>query len=56
MVQSLAARLRPQLPCAWTLEGVKGEAVTLSRERELHAHVVASHAACTRSGRGICEM
>ena len=55
MVLLLAARLRPRLPCAWALEDVKGEAVTLSRERELHAHLVASHAACTRSGRRICE-
>ena len=54
-VLSLAARLRPQLPCAWALEGVKREAVTLSRERELHARQVASHAACTRSGRGTCK-
>ena len=54
-VQSLAASLRPQLPSAWALEGVKRGAVALSRERRLHAHVVASHAACTGSGRGICE-
>ena len=55
-MQSLASRLRLRLPCAWALEGVKKEAVTLSRERELHARQVASHAACTRSGKGICEM
>ena len=56
MVQSLASRLRPRLPCAWALEGVKERTVTLSRERELHARQVASHAACTRSGRGTCKM
>ena len=55
MVQSLASRLRLRLPCAWALEGVKERAVTLSRERELHARQVASHAACTGTGTGTCK-
>ena len=41
MSQSLAFRLRLQLLCAWAMEGVKG-AMTLSRERGLRAHQVAS--------------
>ena len=71
MVQSLASRLRLRLPCAWVLESVKKgplrplvacascmhkEGSACDAIRSSLTYLVASHAACTRSGRGICEM